>query len=1332
MKKKIFAGLLALCMVISMLPLTAFAENTTLTLTEENFNITATSWGSESVGPKEAGYPVTATAKDDTAPIKGLSGGTGAVTVEYKKGDNGEWGTDAPKTVGTYSARITYTYTVTEGGAKHVGTLNFSKTLTIAPVAFAATDAGATVDGTTVTKTLTKAGADEAVINAAKAVLKVEYKVGTGTADADFSESLPAAGDVDKEYVIYLSLADAADGSYTGFTRTATEAKVTVKGMPEDAFQLTLAMYAAVADATAEYTGSNLASTVTPPAYTKPADEEKAPESATATIVYKQNGSVVTEPTAVGDYEIWVKVADYVADTGSYRGFETNTGKKLSITKKARTLSVTAPTAEEIVVGAEDKSLTITDNASADEPTYNITITPASAVDVGDAGALTLNEVCEKVTVVFNSAETANYQAAEQTQVSFAVLGKARTIAVKNAAVSLNMQDENKTAQIEVLENTKAFTGKVTYTVENKEDFNGETDVPGADVISVNASGLITAKAAGVARVKVIADADKTYKASTPVYVTVTVTNEAAVELTVPTGTVNATYGDDPINLTTTDVAANKITATYQPDSGNKQTIAAEDIDGSSSNTSVATFENGTLTIAGAGKATITVTILAVTGQVGDNAYKNHGAATATFNVEVAKQAVEISSVTLNDTSSYKYDGISEFKATLSAVTSVKAGTETASELAVSDIDIAYSGDVKGPGKVTMTLTPKADKNFTFDAYVVEASEGADYSYEIAKGNAATKTFAATVKPANNKATVDLTNVADMPADGKVTAATVTSTYIDSFSYSGKTLGLNFKQTAGTPTGTDEITVTVETAFYESFTVTLTVTYTTLDLATVSPDSVTLQVAKALDGNQGVCTALYEDKETNAASITAHEADTHKCYDKGYRLAKISDANKSKTITITGATAVAIVDDSTAAALSNAIITATAGEANATAKTVPVTIALNPDYAAKGSVKLKITTTAAEGYAVTTLYVTVTVDEVDVVAPIKDDVTDPSTGDEPGTDDPTPVEDVNVGTDEKGQITEDKKADTNLIITNEDAGIVAGVPAGIEGKVEATVAPVDVTVTTVDEDGNEVEQTVEATKVEIKVDGEIPEIDIPTAITVKEEDLAAIENKDMVVAYVLNEDGTMTALPKSSLNEDGLLTAHVPNGSTVIFKEAESNLTGLDETYEAAANAMNYLSARGIMNGKDNNAAEPKATTNRYELVMMLHNLERNAEKGTVGDFGDVKEGHWASNAVTWAFEMGIAKGDGTNFNGENEMTRQELAVFLYRYAQQYAKGTLSVKFEGEIVDNDKLADWAEEAMRWAVGNGIINGDGNGSVMPQATATREQVAMMLTRLLKAI
>jgi hypothetical protein len=87
---------------------------------------------------------------------------------------------------------------------------------------------------------------------------------------------------------------------------------------------------------------------------------------------------------------------------------------------------------------------------------------------------------------------------------------------------------------------------------------------------------------------------------------------------------------------------------------------------------------------------------------------------------------------------------------------------------------------------------------------------------------------------------------------------------------------------------------------------------------------------------------------------------------------------------------------------------------------------------------------------------------------------------------------------------------------------------------------------------------------------------------------------------------------------------------------------------------------------------------------------------------------------------------DGT-FAPNKNITRQEMAVFLYRYADLKGYDISQRADLSAFTDSDKVQSWAQDAMSWAVATGLVNGVGDDILDPNGLATRAQVATILMR-----
>lgn len=161
--------------------------------------------------------------------------------------------------------------------------------------------------------------------------------------------------------------------------------------------------------------------------------------------------------------------------------------------------------------------------------------------------------------------------------------------------------------------------------------------------------------------------------------------------------------------------------------------------------------------------------------------------------------------------------------------------------------------------------------------------------------------------------------------------------------------------------------------------------------------------------------------------------------------------------------------------------------------------------------------------------------------------------------------------------------------------------------------------------------------------------------------------------------------------------------------------------------AVQFVQENGLMNGYSNGRFGPNDPLSRAQLAQILFNKEGRPGVNDLLDFSDVSGEAWYAEAVRWAANQGIVSGYGNGKFGPNDpITREQLAVMLWRYSDSPAAAEKELNF----TDTDKISDYAQEALRWAVENGVLNGYGNGRLDPQGQATRAQVAQMLKNLME--
>lgn len=166
-----------------------------------------------------------------------------------------------------------------------------------------------------------------------------------------------------------------------------------------------------------------------------------------------------------------------------------------------------------------------------------------------------------------------------------------------------------------------------------------------------------------------------------------------------------------------------------------------------------------------------------------------------------------------------------------------------------------------------------------------------------------------------------------------------------------------------------------------------------------------------------------------------------------------------------------------------------------------------------------------------------------------------------------------------------------------------------------------------------------------------------------------------------------------------------------------------------------YAVSNGLMNGVGDSKFEPEEGMTRAMLVTVLWRYE-GSPKQRPSTFSDVRRGQWYSEAVSWAAKNGIVTGVGDNkFEPDTQITREQIATILYRYAQKKCADTSARGSLSAFPDNGKVNGWAKTALQWCVGEGLIGGTNeNGRVYldPQGTATRAQVATILMRYIEKL
>jgi len=164
-----------------------------------------------------------------------------------------------------------------------------------------------------------------------------------------------------------------------------------------------------------------------------------------------------------------------------------------------------------------------------------------------------------------------------------------------------------------------------------------------------------------------------------------------------------------------------------------------------------------------------------------------------------------------------------------------------------------------------------------------------------------------------------------------------------------------------------------------------------------------------------------------------------------------------------------------------------------------------------------------------------------------------------------------------------------------------------------------------------------------------------------------------------------------------------------------------------------YVYRQGLMNGTDAGHFSPDTTLSRAMLVTMLWRMEGCPAVDYLMPFTDVPADSWYTEAVRWASAEGIVLGvSDTAFAPEATLTREQLAVMLYRYEQHHGGGFTGMwMFLLDYTDREAVSEWAYEAVCYLTMHDIYITRGtdaeNQLLAPQENANRAETAAFLRR-----
>lgn len=232
------------------------------------------------------------------------------------------------------------------------------------------------------------------------------------------------------------------------------------------------------------------------------------------------------------------------------------------------------------------------------------------------------------------------------------------------------------------------------------------------------------------------------------------------------------------------------------------------------------------------------------------------------------------------------------------------------------------------------------------------------------------------------------------------------------------------------------------------------------------------------------------------------------------------------------------------------------------------------------------------------------------------------------------------------------------------------------------------------------------------------------------------ENKNSLKITYISDDGVQTILSDSSYDESKKAmkgtTNHfsyyaITNNNTAAFNDVTSEKW----FYESVM----FLVNRGILKGKTEKAFAPNDNITRAEFIAILARISGQTMPEAGKNFTDVKDTNWYAKYVTWAVNVGIAKGlNEKEFAPNANISRQDMAAMVARYSDYMKKNISGTNKEIKFTDEGTIAGYAKESVSAMQKAGIINGvkatDGSYSFAPKNNATRAECSKMIAVLMQ--
>lgn len=222
----------------------------------------------------------------------------------------------------------------------------------------------------------------------------------------------------------------------------------------------------------------------------------------------------------------------------------------------------------------------------------------------------------------------------------------------------------------------------------------------------------------------------------------------------------------------------------------------------------------------------------------------------------------------------------------------------------------------------------------------------------------------------------------------------------------------------------------------------------------------------------------------------------------------------------------------------------------------------------------------------------------------------------------------------------------------------------------------------------------------------------------------ASEDTSCLVVWFLNDDGSIEPKTGSYNAKTGMFEFQTEHMSQYVLVSFPFKDVPAASWYYGS---VGYTYMNGLFAGTSETTFSPEETMSRAMLVTVLWRMAGSPAASGTDSFSDVSAGQWYTDAIRWAASEKIVTGYGNDCFGTNDpVTREQAAAILYRYAQFKSLDTSAVSELTAFADEADVSAYAVSPLKWAVGAKLVNGS-EGRLLPQAGATRAQVAAILTR-----